>query len=162
MHHWIDFCWLLTYNLHYTTIIHHLSLITQLFVDRQQKYDVLWHHALKTFTALLIIFYANPPFCRGQLCGALVLSFMASWTHCWINNGVASDLRCHDAQVVAWASWHLKSPATPLSIHCNDDCFMSSSRWYFSDLPHFLAGLHLLEGPSSCALLSVCSALGRG
>ena len=47
----------------------------------------------------------------------------------WINNGVAGDLRCHDAHVTTWASWYLRSLVTPLFIQqCVQDDMKVSTK----------------------------------
>ena len=65
-----------------------------------------WRHQMETFSALLALCAGihrspvNSPH-KSQWRGALMFSFICTWTNGWANNRNADDLRCHRAHYYA-------------------------------------------------------------
>ena len=55
-----------------------------------------WHEKAVLVTGLLWGETTQKiPCTKGQQCVAWLFSLLLAWTICWINSGIASDLRCH-------------------------------------------------------------------
>ena len=81
---------------------------------RTSQDDVIrWNHFLRYWPSVRGIHRSpvNSPH-KGQWSGALMLSLICAWINSWVNNGEASDMRCHralyDVIVMIWGGAYSK------------------------------------------------------
>ena len=64
-------------------------------LSRTQRFRKTWWRQMETFSALHRSPMNSPH--KGQWCGALMFYLIGAWTHVWVNNRDAGDLRRHCA-----------------------------------------------------------------